>query len=208
MQDRTDSEPRDPLLRRVGMALGGATGLVVRSLGWPFSGRRRSAAKKSDDAPPAPARASRSRDRDKSRPPDPARLGSAEGLEALTRALADPDPAVRSLALEVVTEFSGERASRLLGGMLQDPDPNVRCAAAAAATRVGSSATVFSLILALEDSEPTVREAAASAIETIGGRRIDRAALADPATAGPQLDDLKAWWKDRRLAELSRAADL
>ena len=208
MRDRSDDDPRDPLLRRMGMALGGAAGRVVRTFGSPFARGGRRAGPRPAAPPAAPPDAARPRARDRSRPPDPAQLGSAGGLEALTHALADPDPSVRSLAIEVGTEFSGERASRLLGGMLQDPDPAVRCAAAAAATRIGSSAVVFSLILALEDSESSVREAAASAIETIGGRSVDRGALGDPAAAGRLVDDLKTWWKDRRLAELSCAADL
>ena len=208
MEEPADDRPTDGLLRRVARGLGGAAGRAVRSLAWPFRRSSHAPPARPLDAPPPAGRTAGPRERDRSRPPDPSQLASAEGLESLTRALADPDPAVRALALEVVSEFSGDRAARVLGGMLQDPEPGVRRAAATAATRVRSSAVVFSLILALEDADPTVQDAAASAIETIGGRPIDRAGLNDPVAAGRMVEELKVWWKDRRLAELARAADL
>jgi len=130
-----------------------------------------------------------------------ARLAADEGLEALGRALGDPDPKVRTLALDVVCEFSAERAARLLAAMVHDLDPSVRCAAAAAAARLGAPRTVSSLIVALDDPDSGVRAASAQAIEAITGRRI--AMEDDPATQRRQIEELKRWWKEERLAQLT-----
>jgi beta-phosphoglucomutase-like phosphatase (HAD superfamily) len=139
--------------------------------------------------------------------PELASLASDRGLQSLAKALADPDPAARALALELVCEFSGPRAARLLGSMLQDPEPAVRCAAAAAAARVRTPAVVFSLILALEDADPEVRAAAAAGFQSITLRHIDPVALEEPAARTAIVDDLKAWWKDHRFTELATLTD-
>ncbi len=130
-----------------------------------------------------------------------ARLAADEGLDALGRALGDPDPRVRTLALEVVCEFSAERAARLLAAMVHDPDAGVRCSAAAAAGRLGAPRAVSSLIVALDDPEATVRAASAQAIEAITGRAI--ALEGDLGTQRRQIEELKRWWKEERLAQLT-----
>ena len=130
-----------------------------------------------------------------------ARLAADEGLEALGRALGDPDPRVRTLALEVVCEFSAERAARLLAAMVHDPDAGVRCSAAAAAARLGAPRTVSSLIVALDDPDSAVRAASAQAIEAITGRSI--ALEGDRVTQHRQIEELKRWWKEERLAQLT-----
>ena len=133
---------------------------------------------------------------------DAARVASSEGLQALARTLADPDPGVRILALEVICEFSEDRAARLLTGVLHDPEPSVRAAAAAAAGRLGASTVVFSLILALEDLDIEVREVSARALTQITGKKVELADAGDPVAIARQVADLKRWWKDERLSEL------
>jgi HEAT repeat protein len=129
------------------------------------------------------------------------RVADEQGLERLARALADPDPNRRELAMEVICEFSNERASRLLSGMLHDPEPRVRRAAAVNAGRVKATGTVFALILALDDPEPEVREAARRALEAVTGEPV---ALHGPGDAREAaIEELKARWKQRRFTELA-----
>jgi HEAT repeat protein len=141
-----------------------------------------------------------------SRPPFvAAELAADDGLTRLAAALSDEDPNARIRALEVICEFSEERASRLLASMLHDPSPSVRRAAAASAARMKASGTVFSLILALDDADPEVRSVAADAIEAITGKRV-QLDDSDPELRREELEQLKRWWKAQRVAEL--ASDL
>jgi len=137
---------------------------------------------------------------------DAAELAADEGLAKLAAALSNPDPTSRMLALEVICEFSEERAARMISSMLHDPDPRVRCAAAAAAARVGSTGTVFSLLSALEDEHSVVVSAASEAIEAITGRSV-RLADASASARRDELDKLKRWWKEQRVVELASEFD-
>jgi len=127
-------------------------------------------------------------------------------LAALARALAHPDAAVRTTALAVVTEFSGQRAELLVSSLMRDPDPAVRCAAAAAAARMDGKRIGASLIVALEDPSPEVRRAAARAIRETAGMVV---AISEPDGIADtrQLGALRASWKQRRLAELIAEED-
>lgn len=147
------------------------------------------------------ARSSNQRRMERRAPVDRTRAG--DGTGELARALADPDPLVRALALETVGDFTGDRAGRLLAAVLHDSDPRVRCAAAAAAARAGASGAVFSLILSLDDDNRDVRLASARAIQQITGKEIDDHRLNDSESRIEALDELKAWWKQRRFAELA-----
>ena len=135
--------------------------------------------------------------------PRSAGLRSDGALEALSKALSDPDPATRWTALEVVTEFSEDRAGGLLQWMIHDPDPRVRIAAMEAAARMAAPSLVFSLILALEDHELMVREAAAASLEEITARTLEFDVYASPETRRARIEELKSWWKERRWAELT-----
>lgn len=137
---------------------------------------------------------------------DAVRVAAGEGLDAVARTLADPDPSVRILALEVICEFSEDRAARLLVGVLHDPHPQVRAAAAAAAGRVGASTLVFSLILALEDTDDEVRQVAARSLEKITGKTLELAPAGDRMAVAKQIAELKRWWKEKRLGELVEEA--
>jgi len=132
-----------------------------------------------------------------------ARLAQEQGQPALARALSDPDPSVRRLALRTVGEFSGDRAAHLLTEMLHDPDPGVRSAAAAAAARTRASGVVFSLILAIDDPARDVREASRLAFEEITGKTLDPRAGDDSAARAQLVEELKQWWKEQRFAQLA-----
>jgi hypothetical protein len=132
-----------------------------------------------------------------------AQLAADDGMAALSHALSNPNPEARVLALEVICEFSQERASRILSRMTLDPEPTVRAAAADAAGRIQASGTVFSLIFALDDPEESVRTAAAIAIETITGKSIAHQALSTPTGRHSQIALLKNWWKEQRLTTLT-----
>jgi hypothetical protein len=143
-----------------------------------------------------------------SRPPFAAsELAADDGLTRLAAALSDEDPNARIRALEVICEFSEERASRLIASMLHDPSPSVRRAAAGSAARMKASGTVFSLILALDDADPEVRSAAADAIEAITGKRVRLDDIEDPELRRGELELLKRWWKEQRVAELASDLD-
>ena len=143
-----------------------------------------------------------------SRPPfGAAELAADDGLTRLAAALSNDDPEARIRALDVICEFSDERASRLLASMLHDPSPAVRRAAAVAAARIKASGTVFALILALDDADPELRSVAVDAIEAITGKRAHLDEVDDPELRRNEIEQLKRWWKARRVAELASDLD-
>jgi len=122
--------------------------------------------------------------------------------DASLKALSDPAPGRRILALEVLCRLSGEHAAELLMGMLGDPDASVRCAAVHAAQGIGARRVASCLIVALEDPDPSVRGACRYALESITGRRIAQADVHDPERRNHLIAELRTWWKRERLAEL------
>jgi HEAT repeat protein len=137
-----------------------------------------------------------------------AEVARGEGLAALARSLADPDPSVRIRSLEVICEFSEDRAARLLAGMLHDPEPVVRCEAAGAAARLRASGVIFSLILALDDPRPEVRTASARAIAEITGREMPRDGIDGAEDRSRLVEELKSWWKEERFTQLATAVNV
>ena len=197
-----------PLIGRVAYGMGVAIGRTVDFVTWPvraFGGKRkRLTRRKIARSPPAVATGF-------ARPAprtevdgdfEAAHIAADEGLSALSHALSNPDPAVRTLALGVICELSGDRAARLLASMLHDPDAKVRSAAADSAAQMRASGTVFSLILALDDSSDDVRMTAAQAIESITGERLTFDELGSAERRAKKIDELKHWWKERRFEEL------
>lgn len=136
-----------------------------------------------------------------------ARLAADGGLSALAKTLSDPDPEVRMRALDVICEFSPDRATGLLTGVLHDPDPGVRCAGIWAAPMVTGMAIVYPLILALEDPDARVRTAAREVLTEITGRPISLSDTDAQETRRAKLAELKAWWKAQRVQELSESAE-
>ncbi len=135
-----------------------------------------------------------------------ARVAADEGQAALAAALSDPEPAVRARALSAIVQFSERRATRLVRATLHDPDATVRRAAALAAARLDGIAIVAALLVALEDPDSGVRAAAARSIGLITGRTITLR-KPDLAVSSDELDQLKSWWKEQRVAELLRDVD-
>ena len=133
---------------------------------------------------------------------DAARMAADAGLGALAGALADPNPSVRARSLAMIAELSGERASRLLRAMIHDPEVDVRCAAIATSKQLGSMSVVSSLIVALEDAQADVRRAAAHAIAKITGQAV-LPEDADFHVSPERIAELKRWWMEERVRELS-----
>jgi HEAT repeat protein len=137
---------------------------------------------------------------------DAARLADRQGLASLSAALTDPAPEARIAALETIGSLGGEEVGPMLVDLLHDPDSNVRVAAAAVAGRTRAAEVVFSLILALDDPDQAVREAARRALEAITGERIEFDVTQPSEVRQGRVEDLKRWWKQRRLAELAGSA--
>jgi HEAT repeat protein len=132
-------------------------------------------------------------------------LAGDPAVAALEGALDHPDPEVRARAIVVIAEFADDRAARLLRARIHDASPIVRAAAAGAAARTKRLDVVATLIVARRDPDPAVRRAAAAAVSQATGRPI-AASEHDAAIDAALVDELKAWWKQRRLAELTESA--
>lgn len=89
-----------------------------------------------------------------------------EGIRALREALGNPDPEVKSSALEVLTEQEGPDVIPVLSGALRDPDPEFRMEVLEALADKGETQLVRS---ALSDQTKEVREKAAELLEIEGG---------------------------------------
>ena len=132
-------------------------------------------------------------------------IAATHVMSSLSRMLDDEAPERRLLALEAIGELDGKRAAALVAELLNDPHPGVRAAAAAAAARSGAAAAVFSLILCLDDGAPEVRREAGRAIELITGRAVALDPAAPDAEREREVEELKGWWKRRRLEQLGGA---
>ncbi len=125
------------------------------------------------------------------------RIGSSEGVEALTRQLTDPNSTVRLRVTKALAAIGDGAAARPLAKLLTDePDEEVREQAVFALGRIGRSepAAVTACIRALADDSRSVRSRAARAL----GR------LADSRAALPLVRALgDSYWSVRRDAENS-----
>jgi len=135
---------------------------------------------------------------------EPGRATAAEGLGVLARALTNPDPRVRSRALELVCELSEDRAAPTLIGLMNDPSADVRSAAASLAPRMRARRVVSALILALDDPESSVREASLDAICAMTPHRLSREQLADADARRAKIEELLQWWRKERFEQLAR----
>lgn len=89
----------------------------------------------------------------------------AEGMRALSDALASPDSDIKSSALEVLTEQEGSDVIPVLSGALRDADPEFRIEVLEALADKGEVQLVRS---ALADQNNEVRERAAELLEIEG----------------------------------------
>ncbi len=117
------------------------------------------------------------------------RGSSPAGIEALSRALDDDSPHVRSAALEALEKRRGRHALPAILRLYRDPDAGVRRAAIRVGTRLGAAGggdapDLQALLALLGDKDPKVR---ASALAGMDRERIDEAlvehfceALKDP----------------------------
>lgn len=197
--DNRPSDP-DPLVYRVAYAFGQALRQAVQVLIFPWRAlTQRTTARR------ALPEASRKRlpFRSERLPVRAASVAAADGLEELSKVLADRDPEVRQLALQTVENLEEERATALIVDLLHDADAGVRCAAAAAAGRARTAGAMFSLILALDDASLEVRQEAMRAIELITGEPLGLEPSSPRAERQDKIEELKQSWKERRLAQLA-----
>lgn len=82
----------------------------------------------------------------------------------------DPVPAIRSLALGIVTALRDPSAPSLAVAALSDPEPSVRTAGLIAVFHLQPPGSVGAVLRLLHDEDPWVRRFAVSAMERVGDR--------------------------------------
>lgn len=97
------------------------------------------------------------------------RIGDAAVRQALARALADPEVAVRHAAVESLGTIGGADAATALRVALHDSDPRVRESAVETLADIGGPTAIALLEQARNDSIEYVRLAAIEAIERLRG---------------------------------------
>lgn len=192
------------LLHRVARGVGRGVRGVVDVLSSPFASNKRAI---SADGP-GPGGKRRRRTRARRGASEPERTTAGEGLGVLARALTNPDPSIRSRALEMVCDLSEDRATPMLIGLMNDPSADVRCAAASLAPRMRARRVVSGLILALDDPDESVRKAASTAIATMTPHELSAEQLADAELRRARMEELLLWWKRERYEQLAREAGI
>ncbi len=91
------------------------------------------------------------------------KMGSP-AVEALIKALDDPDVYVRSLAIEALSEIGDKRAIEPLEKQMEDPDKLIQVTAAAALHKMGRGNPRNIIINAMTDDNAATRRVAAKAI--------------------------------------------
>ena len=107
----------------------------------------------------------------------------ADAVATVLRGCADPDPGVRKLSLEIVSELPGDDAAPALRGGLADPEPDLRATALRGLTRIGRPPEGHALVPYLADPAVQVRLAALHALKSTDGAVPDsavRGLLTDP----------------------------
>lgn len=105
------------------------------------------------------------------------RAGDPEAVPALKKALSDPDPGVRWMALEALGAI-GSPALPVLTALLGSDDIDLRWGAAVALGEIGDPEAVGPLARSLEDEDRYVRTRAALALAAIGARALPSLAAA------------------------------
>lgn len=97
-----------------------------------------------------------------------AQVSESSDAVLLGEVAADPDPAIRVLALKALPHL--DEAFPVLSGALQDRDPSVRVAAVTLLTELGRPAAVALLSALIEDTDRRVRARVAYALGRLGRR--------------------------------------
>ena len=99
------------------------------------------------------------------------RLGTPGAVQALSMALGDEDPRIRSAALEALSQIGGDEALAAIASATVHDDPRARGDATYALAMAGGYSSVEYLNLALHDENPLVRAAAIDSLGDIGDDR-------------------------------------
>lgn len=89
--------------------------------------------------------------------------GDAEALRTLSKALKDPRPPFRTLAIEIMGSIGGEAAPPSIVAMVKDADPGVRATALRTLPVLTAVEAVPALTAGCQDEDPDVRLAATNA---------------------------------------------
>lgn len=153
-----------------------------------------------------------------------ARLGAVSGLtlvrdaaavEPLERALKDPAVVVRAHAADALAAIGDRRSSKALSAALDLPENFhdgrslfVRHHIVAALGSIGSIGGVDALIRTLSDPDPDLARLASRGLSGITGMRFrETNASAEAPPSDAEVEQWRAWWKDRRVLDAPAPRD-
>jgi HEAT repeat protein/ATP/ADP translocase len=108
----------------------------------------------------------------------------AAALSAVAGSTSDPDPAVRRISMEILSEVADRDSIPIVLQRLRDPDPVVRALALRGAARLGEDVPPEVVESLLNDDDPSVRLAG---VETLGRPQVSPL---EPDRLRPMLEDL------------------
>jgi hypothetical protein len=123
-----------------------------------------------------------------------ARPGDAD---ALRRALASPNPHLRTAAVVACDVALGEAAGEDLRRILNDRDEGVRLASALALLNRGDRRSLLALALLLDSADLAVRNRAGRVLRAVAGKDIDFVAYAPPAARARAAAEWRRWVQDQ-----------
>ncbi len=131
------------------------------------------------------------------------RLGAAEAIDPLRRALKHPDPRVRQAVVEALGRFPGKEVVEPIRRTLGDPDPGPRASAAFALAQRHSPGLALPILVALESEkdpdawnalvEALARIDSPEAVSSLAGMALGKRSLLRPGRSmGQRLEIIRA----------------
>ncbi|MEW6747305.1 MAG: S41 family peptidase [Planctomycetota bacterium] len=125
-----------------------------------------------------------------------AKVGGADEVEPIAKALTSPVTAVRRAALRALGELRQPHSLGWMATGLSDADPSVRVAAAESLELAGSREAVASLVAALDDADPVVLRALSAGLEALAGERLGTLqAFSDENDRRNVCAKWRQWWR-------------
>jgi hypothetical protein len=116
---------------------------------------------------------------------------------ALRRALASPNPYLRTAGVAACDGALGQAAGEELGRLLNDKDEGVRLASALALLDRGDRRSLPALALLLDSGDLAVRNRAGRVLRAVAGQDIDFVAHAPPAARARAAAEWQRWARER-----------